>query len=123
MAGGPTRRFQSQRWAAAPLPAPGRWWQRPAPRESPESRFLATLAALGVATIGLAQEAELPPIVVTGTFELAPRPSVTDLFTQHLLKQFETHRTLEEAVSRAPWYYSRIWGYAPMKLESSFDDS
>ena len=70
-----------------------------------------------------AQEAELAPIVVTGTFELAPRPSVTDVFTQHLLKQVETHRTLEEAVSRAPWYYSRIWGYAPMKLESSFDDS
>ena len=84
--------------------------------------FLAILA-LGLATISMAQEAELAPIVVTGTFELAPRPSVTDLFTQHLLKQFETHRTLEEAVSRAPWYYSRIWDYAPMRLESSFDDS
>jgi hypothetical protein len=85
--------------------------------------FLAALLTLGSTVIIRAQEAELPPIVVTGTFELAPRPSVTDLFTQHLLKQFETHRTLEEAVSRAPWYYSRIWGYAPMKLESSFDDS
>ena len=69
------------------------------------------------------QEAELAPIVVTGTFELAPRPSVTDLFTRHLLKQFETHRAIEEAVSRAPWYYSRVWGYAPMRLESTFDDS
>jgi hypothetical protein len=84
--------------------------------------FLAALVALGGAAVTRAQEAELAPIVVTGTFELAPQPSATDLFTQHLLKQFETHRTLEEAVSRAPWYYSRIWGYAPMKLESSFDD-
>jgi hypothetical protein len=33
-----------------------------------------------------------------GTFELAPRPPVTDLFNQHLLKRFEIHRSLEEAV-------------------------
>ena len=31
-----------------------------------------------------AQEVTLPPIVVTGTFELRQGPSVTDLFTQHL---------------------------------------
>ncbi len=82
------------------------------------------VALLVTARLLQGQEAELAPIVVTGTFELAPRPSVTDLFTQHLLKQFETHRTLDEAVSRAPWYYSRIWAYyVPMKLESTFDDS
>jgi len=83
--------------------------------------FLAALVALGAAAVGRAQEAELAPIVVTGTFELAPRPSVTDLFTQHLLKQVETHRALEEAVSRSPWYYSPIWKYLPRIESSSLD--
>ncbi|HEX8490022.1 MAG TPA: hypothetical protein VF626_03300, partial [Chthoniobacterales bacterium] len=70
-----------------------------------------------------AQEAELPPIVVTGTFELRPGPSLTDLFTQHLQRQLETKRTLEEAVSRAPWYYSRLWNYFPRLESSSLDPS
>lgn len=85
--------------------------------------FLAALAVLAGAALIRAQEAELEPIVVTGTFELSPRPSVTDQFTQHLLKQLETHRALEEAFQRAPWYYSRFWGYMPMKLQPTFDDS
>jgi len=85
--------------------------------------FLAALLALAGGTIARAQEAELAPIVVTGTFELNRRPSVTDQFTEHLLKQLEVHRALEEAVERAPWYYSRFWGYMPMKLQSTFDDS
>lgn len=77
---------------------------------------------LMVAAGGLpAQEAELAPIVVTGTFELRPGPSVTDLFTQHLQREIETRRTLEEAVSRAPWFYSRFWNYLP-RLESSSVD-
>ena len=70
-----------------------------------------------------AQEAELEPIVVTGTFELGPRPSVTDRFTEHLLKQIETHRVLEEAVARSPWYYAPFWKKIPARLESSSLDS
>lgn len=69
-----------------------------------------------------AQEAELAPIVVTGTFELRQGPSVTDLFTQHLLKQIETRRAIEEIQARSPWYYSRLWNYLPMRLESSSSD-
>jgi hypothetical protein len=68
------------------------------------------------------QELELPPVVVTGTFELQRGPSVTDLFTLHLLKQGETKRAMEEAVARSPWYYSRFWSYFPMKLDSSSID-
>jgi hypothetical protein len=85
--------------------------------------LLAALVALAGAAVTCAQEAELPPVVVTGTFELAPRRSRTDVFSQHLLKQFETRRALEEAVARAPWYYSRMWDYAPIQLQSTFDDS
>jgi hypothetical protein len=69
-----------------------------------------------------AQEAELAPIIVTGTFELNQKRSVTDLFTEHLLKQIETKRAGEEAVARSPWYYSRVWNYVPMHLESSSSD-
>jgi len=69
-----------------------------------------------------AKEAELAPIVVTGTFELNQKRSVTDLFTEHLLKQIETKRAGEEAVTRSPWYYSRMWNYLPMRLESSSSD-
>ena len=46
--------------------------------------------ALGTAGITRAQEIELPPIVVTGTFELRQGAAVTDLFTLHLQKQIET---------------------------------
>ncbi|HEY2138851.1 MAG TPA: hypothetical protein VGH00_02140 [Chthoniobacterales bacterium] len=70
-----------------------------------------------------AQVAELAPIVVTGTFELRQSPSVTDLFTGHLQRQTETRRSLEEAVARSPWYYSRLWNYAPIRLGSSSPDS
>jgi len=83
----------------------------------------AVIAVVAVLAAGLlhGQEAELAPIVVTGTFELSPRPSITDQFTQHLLKQFETRRTLEEAVSRSPWYYSPLWKYFPRLEPSSID--
>src|SRR5438045_8056356 len=80
---------------------------------------LAGLVALGTAGITRAQEIELPPIVVTGTFELRQGPSVTDLFTLHLEKQFETKHAVEDAMARAPWYYSRYWNYFPMRIESS----
>ena len=70
-----------------------------------------------------AQEIELPPMVVTGTFELRQGPSVTDLFTLHLQKQIDTKRAVEEALVRSPWYYSRLWNYLPVPLGSSQNDS
>jgi hypothetical protein len=82
-------------------------------------KVLLVAVFLVLGTVALrAQEAELAPIVVTGTFELRPGPSVTDLFTQHLHRQIETKRTLEEAIARTPWYYARFWNYFP-RLESS----
>ena len=83
---------------------------------------LAVVVALVIAARLQAQEAEVAPIVVTGTFELTRRPSVTDLFTQHLLKQLETKRAMDELVARSPWFYSRVWNYVPMRLESSSGD-
>lgn len=86
-------------------------------------KFLAAAAFLVFGAAALpAQEAELEPIVVTGTFELRPGPSVMDLFTSHLLKQIETKRTMEEAVARAPWFNARFWNYLP-PLQSSSTDS
>lgn len=82
----------------------------------------ALVLVLGAITVR-AQEAELAPIVVTGTFEFQRRASAIDLFTLHLLKQIETKRAVEEMLARAPWYYSRFWNYAPMRLESSSPDS
>lgn len=77
--------------------------------------------ALAAATLR-AEEVELEPIVVTGTFELRPGPSIMDRFTEHLLKQMETKRTLEEAVARAPWFNAPFWKYLP-PLQSSSTDS
>lgn len=84
--------------------------------------WLAAVVIVMAAAPARAQEAELPPIVVTGTFELNPRPSVTDRFTQHLLKQFEARLAFEEMVARSPWYYSSVWKYFPMQLQSSSSD-
>ncbi|HEX4640532.1 MAG TPA: hypothetical protein VH252_04050 [Chthoniobacterales bacterium] len=81
------------------------------------------VAVVGAAGFARGQEIELPPIVVTGTFELRPAPSVTDLFTLHLQKQFETKRAVEETVAKSPWYYSRFWNYFPMRIGSSSSDS
>ena len=69
------------------------------------------------------QEVTLPPIVVTGTFELRQGPSVTDLFTQHLLRQMEAKRTLEEATARAPWFDAKFWSYLPQIQNSQSDSS
>jgi hypothetical protein len=82
--------------------------------------LVAAFLALSAAALR-GQEAELPPIVVTGTFELRPEPSVIDLFTSHLLKQMETKRTLEEAIARAPWFNSQFWKYLPQMQSSSTD--
>jgi len=84
--------------------------------------LVAGCLALGVATLP-AQEAELEPIVVTGTFELRPGPSIMDRFTEHLLKQMETKRTVEEAVARAPWFNAQFWRYLPQMQSSSTDSS
>jgi hypothetical protein len=77
---------------------------------------LCVLAARG-------QEVTLPPMVVTGTFELRQGPSTIDLFTLHLQRQIETRRTLEEATARSPLFNAKFWSYIPMRLESSSSDS
>jgi hypothetical protein len=84
--------------------------------------LLAAVSLVLAAATLRAQEVELPPIVVTDTFELRPGPSIRDQFTEHLLKQAETKRTLEEAVSRAPWFNAQFWKYLPA-LQSSSTDS
>ena len=69
-------------------------------------RFILASAVLLLSEIGLrAQEAvvaELPPIVLTGSFELLPGPSTADLFAKYLEKEMETRRAVEAAVSRSP---------------------
>ena len=69
------------------------------------------------------QEVTLPPIVVTGTFELRQGPSVTDLFTQHLERQIEAKRALEETAERAPWSNASFWRYLPQIQNSQVDSS
>ena len=81
----------------------------------------AAFLVLGAAALP-AEEVELEPIVVTGTFELRPGPSIMDRFTEHLLKQMETKRSVEEAVARAPWFNAPFWKYLP-PLQSSSTDS
>jgi hypothetical protein len=69
------------------------------------------------------QEVTLPPIVVTGTFDLRQGPSVTDLFTQHLLRQAEAKRALEEAAARVPFFNAKFWSYLPQLQNSQIDSS
>jgi hypothetical protein len=87
-----------------------------------KAAIAATWVAFATAQSLPAEEAEMAPIVVTGTFELRQGPSVTDQFTKYLLKQIETKREIDEIQARSPWYYSRIWNYLPMRLESSSSD-
>ena len=84
--------------------------------------LVAAFVMFGAAALR-AQEAELAPIVVTGTFELRQGPSVTDLFAMHLLKQMEAKRAAEEAGARSPVFNARFWSYIPFRLESSSDAS
>ena len=70
-----------------------------------------------------AQEAELPPIVVTGTFEPRQAPSVIDLFARHLEKQIERKRVAEETVAKSPLFNAKFWSYIPMRLENCSNDS
>jgi hypothetical protein len=91
-----------------------------------EAEDVKRLSAAAILLLSLvwtdAQEVTLPPIVVTGTFELRQGPSVVDLFTMHLQKQIERQRTIEEMVARSPWYHSPLWKYVPMSLGSSSPD-
>jgi hypothetical protein len=69
------------------------------------------------------QEAELPPIVVTGTFELRQTPSISDLFALHLQRQIETRRVLDDVTAGSPFFNARFWSYIPLRLEPSSSDS
>jgi hypothetical protein len=93
----------------------------------PQTSSVKTLWAAAVLLLSLtsarAQEVTLPPMVVTGTFELRQGPSVTDLFTQHLLKQAEAKRALEEAAARAPLLNAKFWSYHPQIQTSQTDSS
>ena len=86
-----------------------------------------TLSAAAVLLLSLvaarAQEVTLPPMIVTGTFELRQWPSVTDLFTQHLLRQAEAKRAMEEATARAPIFNAKFWSYLPPLQNSQTDSS
>jgi hypothetical protein len=78
------------------------------------------LLSLGAAH---AQEVTLPPIVVSGTFELRQGPSVTDLFTLHLQRQIEAKRALEEAAERTPLFNAKFWKYLPAMQNTMSDSS
>jgi hypothetical protein len=87
-------------------------------------KVLLIFLVLALGTVLLfAQEVTLPPIVVTGTFELRQGPSVTDLFTQHLERQIEAKRALEETAERAPWLNASFWRYLPQIQNSQVDSS
>ena len=75
------------------------------------------------AIVARGQEVTLPPIVVTGTFELRQTPSTIDLFTQHLQRQMEAKRAVEEAVARAPLFNASFWKYLPPLENCSADSS
>ena len=82
------------------------------------------VAILGLTVlVAHAQEVTLPPMVVTGTFELRQTPSTIDLFTLHLQRQIETKRALEEVTARAPIFNARFWRYLPPLQNCSSDSS
>lgn len=86
-----------------------------------------TLSSAAVLLLSLlaadAQEVTLPPMIVTGTFELRQGPSITDLFTLHLQRQIEAKRALEEATGRAPLFNAKFWSYLPQLQNSQSDSS
>jgi hypothetical protein len=87
-------------------------------------RLFLVVIFLGLGAVSLrAQEVTLPPIVVTGTFELRQGPSVTDLFTQHLQRQIEAKRVLEEVAASSPIFNARFWRYLPPLQNCSSDSS
>src|SRR6266404_1919191 len=87
-----------------------------------KARLAAAILALSLLP-ARGQEVTLPPIVVTGTFELRQGPSVTDLFTQHLQRQIEAKRALEEAVAGSAIFNAKFWKYLPPLQNCSSDSS
>ncbi len=86
-------------------------------------RFLiAAFFVLGVAGLP-AQTAELPPRIVTGTFELQRGPSIVDAFARHLENEIQARRAAEEVAARSPIFSARLWSYIPLRLESCSSDS
>ena len=90
--------------------------------ESVKIILAASFLVLG-AIVARGQEVTLPPIVVTGTFELRQTPSTIDLFTQHLQRQMEAKRAMEEATARAPLFNAKFWSYLPQLQNSQIDSS
>jgi hypothetical protein len=45
------------------------------------------------------------------------------VFTQHLLRQAEAKRALEEAAARAPLFNAKFWSYLPQLQNSQVDSS
>jgi hypothetical protein len=89
-------------------------------------RVKASLALAVVVLVSVklhAQEAELPPIVVTGTFELRQGPSVVDLFAAHLARQIESKRAFEATVAATPILNASFWKYLPIRLQDCSSDS
>ena len=87
-------------------------------------KALLAAAILGVSVLAArGQEVTLPPMVVTGTFELRQTPSTIDLFTLHLQRQIEAKRAIEEATARSPLFNAKFWSYLPPLQNCSSDSS
>lgn len=87
-------------------------------------KALLAAAILGVSVLAArGQEVTLPPMVVTGTFELRQTPSTIDLFTLHLQRQIEAKRAIEEATARSPLFSAKFWSYLPPLQNCSIDSS
>jgi hypothetical protein len=84
--------------------------------------LIAAFFVLGAAGLR-GQTAELPPMIVTGTFELQRGPSIGEAFARHLEKEIEARRAAEEAIARSPIFNARFWSYIPLGLESCSSDS
>jgi hypothetical protein len=54
---------------------------------------------------------------------LGQGPSITDLFTQHLQRQIEAKRVLEEAAASSPIFNAKFWRYLPPLQNCSIDSS
>jgi hypothetical protein len=94
------------------------------PAETGPVRVLLIAVLLFRGVIALrAQEAVLPPMVVTGTFELRHGPSITESFARHLDNEIEARQAAEDAIARSPFFSARFWSYIPLRLESCSSDS
>jgi hypothetical protein len=92
--------------------------------EAGEVKGLWAVALFALAPLAVrGQEVTLPPMVVTGTFELLQTPSTIDLFTLHLQRQIEMKRALEETTARSPLFNAKFWSYLPPLQNCSSDSS